>query len=158
VPIAMPRQPSRDDREHRRQVFRAGPRGLPDCLFLKRVLHGRLAAADRVIALVLAHGVAIYQPHDGLSISENHKIAFPCRFPAGPPIITARPSQPHDSAWFLFRLTPRKNFYPEFSRAAGKPLCRSITGVGGSQPPQRDSGAHAVPGAATQGEVRLSEN
>ena len=86
------------------------------------------------------------------------KWGFPCRFPARPPIIPARPSQTHDSPWFLLRPTPRENFFPEFSRAAGKRVCSTITGVGGSPPPQRGGGATAVPGAATQGEVRLPEN
>jgi hypothetical protein len=46
---------------------------------------------------------------------------------------------------------PSENFYPEFSRAAGKRVCTIITGGG-------RSGVTAVPAVATQSEVRLPEN
>jgi hypothetical protein len=118
-------------------------------------MHWRLAAAGRVIALVLGIG-SPYPPMMDYQFPKVTKSPFPCRFPAKPPIITARPSKTHDSPWFLLRLTTRKNFTLSFPVRQGNGF--AAAGVGGSQPPQRDSGATAVPEAATQGEVRLPEN
>jgi hypothetical protein len=50
----------------------------------------RLAAADRVIALVLRHGVDTYRLHDRLLISYNHKIGLSLPFPCQASIIAAQ--------------------------------------------------------------------
>jgi hypothetical protein len=77
-------------RRHRlvERLRSAAPAGFSDAVravaglaLFETGVHGRLAAAHRVIALVLGHGMAIYQPYDGLSIFYNRKIGFSLPFP-----------------------------------------------------------------------------
>jgi hypothetical protein len=46
-----------------------------------RRVHRRPAPVGRVIALVLGHGIAIYQFHDGLAIFYKRKIELSLPFP-----------------------------------------------------------------------------
>src|SRR6516162_3568604 len=50
---------------------------------------------------------------------------LPCRFPARPSILVGRCAQVYDRTRFFGAGEFRKNFYPEFSRAAGKPKRQS---------------------------------
>jgi hypothetical protein len=70
-------------------------------------MHWRLAAAGRVIALVLGIG-SPYPPMMDYQFPKVTKSPFPCRFPAKPPIITARPSKTHDSRGLCFGLALEK--------------------------------------------------
>jgi hypothetical protein len=47
-------------------------------------------------------------------------LGLPCRFPATPSILAGRRTQVYDCKRFFGARGARKNFYPEFSRAAGK--------------------------------------
>jgi hypothetical protein len=81
---------------------------------------GRLAGADRMIALVLGHGIAIYQPADGLSISQNRNnwvfaaVSLPSlqSSPRGPPKLMI-------CLGFCRGLGPAKIFYLSFPMQRG---------------------------------------
>jgi hypothetical protein len=77
-------------------------------------VHGRLAAADRVIALVLGHGMAIYQADDVLSIFYNLKISFPAVSLPGLRLSPCAHPKPMIHRGFFFNLPLDKIFSLSF--------------------------------------------
>jgi hypothetical protein len=67
--------------QQRRQGFRVRSARVAGLPFLESGVHRRLAAAHRIIALVLGHGVTIYQLHARLLICYNRKTNFSLPFP-----------------------------------------------------------------------------